>query len=70
MTIDFVFLIMFLSLRKGKVGANRAGRPMIHDPKQTKSQTSLEAIHSTTRRSTTTGNKTDELPSLSSSSKA
>ena len=43
--------------------------------KQSKPQTSLEAIHSTTRRSTTTAtatattNKTDELPSLSSSSK-
>ena len=45
--------------------------------KQSKPQTSLEAIHSTTRRSTNTAtatatattNKTDELPSLSSSSK-
>ncbi|KAM3731207.1 hypothetical protein ACB098_12G145200 [Castanea mollissima] len=42
--------------------------------KQSKPQTSLEAIHSTTRRSssttaTATTNKTDELPSLSSSSK-
>lgn len=46
--------------------------------KQSKPQTSLEAIHSTTRRSSTTPatatatattNKTDELPSLSSSSK-
>lgn len=40
--------------------------------KQSKPQTSLETIHSTTRRSsstTATTNKTDELPSLSSSSK-
>ena len=40
--------------------------------KQSKPLTSLEAIHSTTRRSSSTiatTNKTDELPSLSSSSK-